>query len=102
MEEKIEKISVEKLEYYRNNIEECPVDILRVLYYEKEESEKYLYDAYQDAGKKMFEYAEKLERLESKINDKIEKLKLTNTEDNLIEAIRNCEVVLLTELMEEE
>jgi len=28
---------------------------------ELEESEKYLYDAYQDAGKKMFEYAEKLE-----------------------------------------
>ena len=27
-------------------------------YREKEESEKYLYDAYQDAGKKMFEYAE--------------------------------------------
>ena len=30
-------------------------------YKEKEESEKYLYDAYQDAGKKMFEYAEQLE-----------------------------------------
>lgn len=70
-------------------------------YKDKEESEKYLYDAYQDAGKKMFEYAEKLEKLESRINDKIEKLKSTNTEDNLIEAIRNCEVVLLTELMEE-
>ena len=37
----------------------------------------------------------------SKIKEKIEKLKSTNTEDNLIEAIRNCEVVLLTELMEE-
>lgn len=61
MEEEVKKISEEKLEYYRNNIEECPVDLLRVLYIEKEESEKYLYDAYQDAGKKMFEYAEELE-----------------------------------------
>jgi hypothetical protein len=32
-------------------------------YREKEESEKYLYDAYQDAGKKMFEYAEENEKL---------------------------------------
>lgn len=32
-------------------------------YREKEESEKYLYEAYQDAGKKMFEYAEELEQL---------------------------------------
>ena len=37
-------------------------------YKEKEESEKYLYDAYQDAGKKMFEYAEKLEQLISTID----------------------------------
>ena len=31
-------------------------------YKEKEESEKYLYDAYQDAGKKMFEYSETIDR----------------------------------------
>lgn len=36
-------------------------------YREKEESEKYLYDAYQDAGKKMFEYAEKCDELEKEI-----------------------------------
>lgn len=43
-------------------------------YREKEESEKYLYDAYQDAGKKMFEYAEQLENSipKSKIKEKIE------------------------------
>ena len=89
-------LSVEYLNCIKKHIEK-----LTKGYQEKEESEKYLYEAYQDAGKKMFEYAEKLEKLESRINDKIEKLKSTNTEDNLIEAIRNCEVVLLTELMEE-
>ena len=31
---------------------------------ELEESEKYIYEAYQDAGKKMFEYAEELEKKE--------------------------------------
>lgn len=39
---------------------------------ELEESEQYLYDAYQDAGKKMFEYSEKLEKLENRIKEKIE------------------------------
>ena len=45
-------------------------------YREKEESDKYLYDAYQDAGKKMFEYAEQLEDSvpKSKIKEKIEEL----------------------------
>lgn len=70
MDENVKKISEEKLEYYRNHISECPVDILRVLYAEKEESEQYLYDAYQDAGKKMFEYAEKCEKLERQIRIK--------------------------------
>lgn len=70
MEEEIKRISEEKLDYYRNNIFECPVDILRILYAEKEESEKYLYDAYKDAGKKMFEYAEKCEKLERQIRIK--------------------------------
>lgn len=39
------------------------VEKLIKAYKEKEESEKYLYDAYQDAGKKMFEYSEELEEL---------------------------------------
>ena len=45
-------------------------------YREKEESEKYLYDAYQDAGKKMFEYLEQLEDSipKSKVKEKIEEL----------------------------
>lgn len=49
-------------------------------YREKEESEKYLYDAYQDAGKKMFEYAEQLEDSipKSKIKAKIEELEKEN------------------------
>ena len=49
-------------------------------YREKEESEKYLYDAYQDAGKKMFEYAEQLKDSvpKSKIREKIEELKNEN------------------------
>ncbi len=38
-------------------------------YREKEESEKYLYDAYQDAGKKMFEYSEQNEELLKKLKD---------------------------------
>lgn len=43
-------------------------------YREKEESEAYLYDAYQDAGKKMFEYLEQLEDSvpKSKIREMIE------------------------------
>ena len=69
MEEKVKKISEEKLEYYRKHIYECPVDILRVLYLEKAESEKYLYDVYQDAGKKMFEYSEQNEELLKKLKD---------------------------------
>ena len=36
-------------------------------YREKEESEKYLYDAYQDVGKKMFEYAEENEELKEQV-----------------------------------
>lgn len=38
-------------------------------YREKEESEKYLYDAYQDAGKKMFEYSEKCDELDKDNNE---------------------------------
>lgn len=63
MDEVVKNISNERLDYYREHINECPIDILRVLYAEKSESEAYLYDAYQDAGKKMFEYAEENERL---------------------------------------
>ena len=69
MEEKVKKISEEKLEYYRKHIYECPVDFLRVLYLEKAEGDKYLYDAYQDAGKKMFEYSEQNEELLKKLKD---------------------------------
>ena len=47
---------------------------------ELEESEQYLYDAYQDAGKKMFEYSEKLEKLETKIREKIEELETKRKE----------------------
>lgn len=43
-------------------------------YKEKSESEEYLYDAYQDAGKKMFEYSEKLEKLANRIKEKIEEV----------------------------
>lgn len=36
MDDKVKKISEEKLEYYRRHIYECPIDILRVLYAEKD------------------------------------------------------------------
>ena len=36
MDDKVKKISEEKLEYYRKHIYECPIDILRVLYAEKD------------------------------------------------------------------
>ena len=45
------------------------IDTLLKGYREKEESEAYLYDAYQDAGKKMFEYSEKCDELEAKIKE---------------------------------
>jgi hypothetical protein len=76
MDKVVKNISNENLDYYREHIDECPIDILRVLYAEKAESEAYLYDAYQDAGKKMFEYAEKCEELERKIEIKDKYLEL--------------------------
>lgn len=51
----------EKLIGYNAEVEIQALENLIKGYREKEESEKYLYDAYQDAGKKMFEYAEQLE-----------------------------------------
>lgn len=36
MDDKVKKISEEMLEYYRKHIYECPIDILRVLYAEKD------------------------------------------------------------------
>ena len=63
-------------------------------YREKEESEKYLYDAYQDAGKKMFEYAEQLEDSvpKSKIKEKIEELNkiILNARDGESDFILHC------------
>lgn len=70
MDEVVKNISNEKLDYYREHIDECPIDILRVLYTEKAESEAYLYDAYQDAGKKMFEYAEEADKLKRQVDIK--------------------------------
>ena len=76
MDKKAKKIATEQLEYYREHIQECPVDILRVLYAEKEQSENYLYDAYQDVGKKMFEYAEEVEKLKRQVDIKDEYLNM--------------------------
>ena len=77
-------------------------------YQEKEESEKYLYEAYQDAGKKMFEYAEQLEDSvpKSKIKEKIEELEKVGKVKNITfgsygQYIYQDKIDALQELMED-
>ena len=78
-------------------------------YREKEESEKYLYDAYQDAGKKMFEYAEQLKDSvpKSKIKEKIEEYKkkiieAREEDDDCKELYYEQEIKVLQELLGDE
>ena len=63
---------------------------------ELEESEKYIYEAYQDAGKKMFEYAEELENSipTSLIKEKIEEY-INSILENLDEDRRWCDMELV-------
>ena len=72
-------------------------------YREKEESEKYLYDAYQDAGKKMFEYAGQLKDSvpKTKIKEIFDRLNISDIEPWSTYKVNGQILFDLQELMEE-
>ncbi len=56
----VQRMTEEKLEYYRKHIEECDITILRYLYAELEKERDDIYADYQDLGKQADEIIEEL------------------------------------------